>query len=79
MTDEELKVTKRALTNILNSMIKAHDAPASAEMHLIESVVDLSRMLNIQEFNDKDMNEQFKSCQEVMAEIRTVLYSVKNV
>lgn len=66
MTDDELKVTKRALTNILNSMIKSHDAPASAEMHLIESVVDLARILNIKEFDDKEMNEQFNSCQEVM-------------
>lgn len=66
MTEEQLKVTKRALTNMLNSMIKSHDAPASSEMHLIESIVDLARILNIQEFSDNEMNEQFNTCQEVM-------------
>lgn len=70
MTEEQLQVTTRALNNILSSLIKANDAPASAEMHLIESVVDLSRILNIQNFNDKEMNEQFNSCQEVMNVLR---------
>ena len=52
MTEQELKVIKRAVTNILESMLKLRDAPCSSEMHLIESVVDLAEMLNLKEFKE---------------------------
>lgn len=70
MTEEELKITKRALQNILNSMIKAKEAPCSSEMHLIESVVDLARILGVKEFKDTEMNEQFSYCTEIMDSLR---------
>lgn len=70
MNENELKITKRALTNILNSMLKAQDAPCSAEMHLVESVVDLAKILNIDSFKDSEMNEQFAYCTEIMDSLR---------
>ena len=70
MNENELKITKRALFNILNSMIKIKDAPCSSEMHLIESVVDLAEMLNLKEFKDEEMNEQYLYCLEIMNSLR---------
>ncbi len=70
MNENELKITKRALFNILNSMIKIKDAPCSSEMHLIESVVDLANILNIENFNDDEMNEQYQYCLEIMNSLR---------
>lgn len=70
MTENELKITKRALFNILNSMLKIKDAPCSSEMHLIESVVDLAKILNIENFNDDEMNEQYQYCLEIMNSLR---------
>jgi len=70
MTENELKITKRALFNILNSMLKIKDAPCSSEMHLIESVVDLANILNIENFNDDEMNEQYQYCLEIMNSLR---------
>jgi hypothetical protein len=70
MNDNELKITKRALFNILSSMIKLQDAPCSSEMHLIESVVDLAKILDIKDFNDKEMNEQYQYCLEVLNSLR---------
>ena len=70
MNENELKITKRALFNILNSMIKIKDAPCSSEMHLIESVVDLANILNIENFNNDEMNEQYQYCLEIMNSLR---------
>jgi hypothetical protein len=70
MNENELKITKRALFNILNSMIKIKDAPCSSEMHLIESVVDLANILNIENFNDDEMNEQYQYCLEIMNSLK---------
>lgn len=70
MNENELKITKRALFNILNSMLKIKDAPCSSEMHLIESVVDLAKILNIENFNDDEMNEQYQYCLEIMNSLR---------
>lgn len=70
MNENELKITKRALFNILNSMLKIKDAPCSSEMHLIESVVDLANILNIENFNDDEMNEQYQYCLEIMNSLR---------
>lgn len=61
---------KRILTNILNSMLKAKEAPASAEMHLIESVDMLSEILNIDDLNDVEMNEQLNYCKQIMNELK---------
>lgn len=69
MTDKELIVIKRALTNMLMSMVKAQDAPASAEMHIVESVVALAKILNVNDFKDSEMNEQFTYCLEIMKDI----------
>ena len=70
MTEQELKVIKRAVTNILESMLKLRDAPCSSEMHLIESVVDLAEMLNLKDFKDAEMNEQYLYCLEIMDSLR---------
>ena len=70
MNENELKITKRVLFNILNSMIKIKDAPCSSEMHLIESVVDLANILNIENFNDDEMNEQYQYCLEIMNSLK---------
>ena len=70
MNKEELKITQRALQNILNSMIKSQDAPCSAEMHLMESVVDLARILGVKTFKDEEMNQQFAYCTEIMDSLR---------
>lgn len=70
MNDKELIVIKRALTNMLMSMLKSQDAPASAEMHIIESVVDLAELLKITDFNDGEVNECFSYCTEIMQSIR---------
>ena len=70
MNENELKITKRALFNILNSMIKIKDAPCSSEMHLIESVVDLANILNIENFNDDEMIEQYQYCLEIMNSLK---------
>lgn len=75
MNKEELQITQRALHNILNSMIKAQDAPCSAEMHLVESVVDLAKILGVNEFQDKEMNEQFAYCNEIMNSLRNNIQS----
>lgn len=39
-------------------------------MHLIESVVDLAKILDIKDFNDKEMNEQYQYCLEVLNSLR---------
>lgn len=71
MNEEELVVIKRALSNMLVSMLKAQDAPCSAEMHLIESVVDLAALLKITDFRDDEINEQFSYCKDIMQSLRT--------
>ena len=63
MKEKENIIIQRTLSNILVSMIKLQDAPCSSEMHLIESVVSLSKLLKINEFNDKEIQEQFNYCE----------------
>lgn len=63
MKEKEKIIIQRTLSNILVSMIKLQDAPCSSEMHLIESVVSLSKLLKINEFNDKEIQEQFNYCE----------------
>ena len=55
MKEKEKIIIQRTLSNILVSMIKLQDAPCSSEMHLIESVVSLSKLLKINEFNDCEL------------------------
>lgn len=52
MENNELVIVKRALNNMLMSMVKAQDTPCSAEMHLVESIVDIAALLKIYDFED---------------------------
>ena len=67
---DSLELGEKEKINILNSMIKIKDAPCSSEMHLIESVVDLANILNIENFNDDEMNEQYQYCLEIMNSLK---------
>ncbi|NCQ51658.1 hypothetical protein GW796_07145 [archaeon] len=71
MNDKELIIIKRALLNMLSSMMKSQDAPCSAEMHLIESIVDIAKILNITGFKEQDENEMFEYCTNIMNSLKS--------
>lgn len=70
MENNELVIVKRALNNMLMSMVKAQDAPCSAEMHLVESIVDIAALLKIDDFEDVEVNEHFSYCTQIMNSLR---------